>query len=575
VTLLSPPRAAPREARYTSWNGATDRPISVAEGSRLDPGEISILLDFYPTSTEGYPNLFQTADVNEGLRLEITGEPPNASAALVWKRGPGQYGSITMTRNLTINSWHNLSVSAREERGIECSFDGQVFKNDDPVTFRVDSVRLGVGFSAERKFKGSIRNAVVSLGDDSKPTLIAKLFSIVLVALFGVLAFMLRSDFRNRLSKAPPDIDPRDIEPRSNGIWVLWMAGIVCLWLAAATGLFWRSVNVPYPESSGVGFVTANIALSVLFVCAGYEFARTWFFEPEQPGIPMGSLRRYSFVVDLGLGLVAVETAIAVIGAGRAQDSAFIGHEALGLWPLRYLILFLLTAAFAEWAIRLMTGATPAKVALFVVAALFAAKMLLPTVNPHPVSNGDSARFEMSSDLVLIGLCAGAFGQEQAPLEKSNMSPVRKRLAFLVLGLLAVLLAIGTQSVAGQTTAPSQATERLLSIFWGILVAAAVLLLAGSFPHDDPAKKLTKDFQLSQFIIEHRFALFVGILAFASLANTIWTAPGALWLAALETASLISASWFIAITVRHITSRWLIGADNRRHTEARASGRCH
>jgi hypothetical protein len=561
--FISAPQAEPKEIRLKDWNSARDEPISIKSVSDKNSGEFSLRLDFRLTSTEGYPNLFQTSDVNEGLRLEIAGVSPNSTAALIWRKSPGQFGSIILTPKLSINSWHKLALSVRKDHGIECNFDGQLFKNLDPVSFRIDSIKIGQGFSAERKFRGDIRNAVVL--PNGEPTSSASKWAIPLAALILFLALF--SVLRHNLSivdaGAPLAFDSCVDELRSYGIWIVWVIGIVALFVEATGDLFWQRTGIPYPESSPVGFVAANISQSVLFVCGGYEFARLLLFEPTEINLSMRALRRYSFVIDLGFALLTLETAATFFGPTVGHYTAQVGLESLGLWPLRYLALFWLAVVFIEWASRLFPNARPRKCALFVVVALLLAKMIFWKVLSHKLSSHPIVRFDLSSDLMLLGLSAGALYQMQTQLTRINLLRGGKTLAILLLSVFFVLLIFETQSLSGRSPMLSAASERLISLFWGTWVALCALTASVTLKEKQTAAPMNHGASFARIVVEHRFASFLGILIFVLLTKVIWTASGTRWLNVLEFATLAIAAGSIALNARSLSLFLLMGKKSR------------
>jgi len=103
----------------------------------------------------GFPNLFQTDDVNSGIRVELSG---NTLAVIVARdAGSSSPRGIIITRRMRPETDYLLELQAETESGLSIRLNGNTIEVDDPqISFSLQNLRIGVGFDDNRKFVGPI-----------------------------------------------------------------------------------------------------------------------------------------------------------------------------------------------------------------------------------------------------------------------------------------------------------------------------------------------------------------------------------------------------------------------------------
>lgn len=145
------------------YDSAVDSPISLDSLSNINPTFIKINLSFFPYNTDGWPNVFQTAPLNNGIRLEQSGRNLLLLIPSKWldKGNPG-LKQILLTSDLTTDAWHDLEIEAINGELVKATYDGQTFiyKNRG-INFSSSRIIIGSGFVNERQFKGKIKEITI------------------------------------------------------------------------------------------------------------------------------------------------------------------------------------------------------------------------------------------------------------------------------------------------------------------------------------------------------------------------------------------------------------------------------
>ena len=130
-------------------------PYQIFSGEEKNYG-FKFKIDFVPKTSPGYPNLFQTADVNDGFRIETSG----SSISYVIKSkamATGLYGGV-LSSNMTADTLHNLSFNYNPiSDNLKIEFDGKVIGNEAAPKIFSKNFIIGKGFTNERIFTGTIK----------------------------------------------------------------------------------------------------------------------------------------------------------------------------------------------------------------------------------------------------------------------------------------------------------------------------------------------------------------------------------------------------------------------------------
>ena len=131
----------------------------------FDKVYIKIVMDYELIPfNEGYPNLFQTDDINEGIRLEFS----KNGIGLVYGTGdPAAPSTIPMIKRLKFYEIHHIEIDAVDREYIEVndSYAGGYVTTSSAPNFSISNIMIGRGFDDTRKFSGKIYNASISICD--------------------------------------------------------------------------------------------------------------------------------------------------------------------------------------------------------------------------------------------------------------------------------------------------------------------------------------------------------------------------------------------------------------------------
>lgn len=143
---------------------------------RPDRAYIAMDFDFRPSDMNGYPNLFQTADVNDGIRAELG----NSTIGLITHRGDALHGDQIAT-GVEVGKWYHLKLRALNDGYVHVEISGQpVFDTwYQAEVFGATRIVLGQGFSPDRRFRGDIRNATMQVREARSPATGAKVVTIL------------------------------------------------------------------------------------------------------------------------------------------------------------------------------------------------------------------------------------------------------------------------------------------------------------------------------------------------------------------------------------------------------------
>jgi hypothetical protein len=119
-----------------------------------------ISMSLVARSLDGFPNAFQTAPGNAGVRLEFT----PGMAALVVATNQGDWRIIPVSTSFGVNEPHTIDLTIDAQDRVVIVLDGkavvdQVFPD---LSYQISDVVIGSGFSKARPFVGEIHDASVS-----------------------------------------------------------------------------------------------------------------------------------------------------------------------------------------------------------------------------------------------------------------------------------------------------------------------------------------------------------------------------------------------------------------------------
>lgn len=175
-------------------NGVTvlsDQPVSLSKDYVIK-GEI----DFTPQETYKYENIFQTADVNQGIRAEIS---PDNIFSLIYSDKKGELKGI-LGEQLQPNTTYKLifqitpvtvsSILKEKTDGKFWNIKGDAIVADSIFPMAIQRIISGSGFSEERNFSGTIDNFELNIKSGKKTSaLVFFTLLFTLLPLFAALYF--------------------------------------------------------------------------------------------------------------------------------------------------------------------------------------------------------------------------------------------------------------------------------------------------------------------------------------------------------------------------------------------------
>lgn len=140
-----------RSASYTS--GAP--PVQLYLGKDIKNNLIYVDLAFSIDKLAGYQDLFQTANVNAGIRAEIDGS--GHSGIAVTDDVTGVLKGYSFDKRLVPGHEYHLHVKAVNGRFITATLDG-LSPEQAPLVprYKINRILIGQGFTSKRKFHGRI-----------------------------------------------------------------------------------------------------------------------------------------------------------------------------------------------------------------------------------------------------------------------------------------------------------------------------------------------------------------------------------------------------------------------------------
>ena len=188
-----------------SWT--KDRaPVKVGSFETSESGKLRMEYKFrIDDSNLDYPNLFQTSDVNFGVRAEISnGSPygsPNVFGIVYSTDSAGTLQGITLSEDFKFGEDYELILEAKQNKFISATFNGvnKTISSPPPI-FRTDNILIGQGFNLERSFTGEISKFEVNyIPSEQTNKLIYFITNGVIIGL--ILGLFLRKGIRFRRSE--------------------------------------------------------------------------------------------------------------------------------------------------------------------------------------------------------------------------------------------------------------------------------------------------------------------------------------------------------------------------------------
>jgi hypothetical protein len=131
----------------------------VGQGASRD---VSVAFDFKAATDGKTCDIFQTAPLNDGIRLEYS--LPGTLAMVVNSDVPPGY-KVFLAPGVSAGQWHRFRTSLTHDGHVQISIDGlvEVDTSEPALNYSVRDVVLGRGFDASRTFTGAVHDATIDV----------------------------------------------------------------------------------------------------------------------------------------------------------------------------------------------------------------------------------------------------------------------------------------------------------------------------------------------------------------------------------------------------------------------------
>ncbi len=148
----------------SNYKSGENLPLQLGTPERPNLNYIYLSFKFKATDFSGHPNLFQTANYNQGIRLEIS---EAGSALLVPLKGSSAaLKAMPISIDQDGQRWHELVFELLNHNYINVTLDqiAVVSFKDPAIAADLSNIIVGGGFDSTRYFKGEIKEVLAKTG---------------------------------------------------------------------------------------------------------------------------------------------------------------------------------------------------------------------------------------------------------------------------------------------------------------------------------------------------------------------------------------------------------------------------
>src|SRR3972149_2702883 len=141
-------------------NRSNDRKLAEVkkyqESRRSDAMDMRVKFKMKAYSVSEWNNIFQTAPVNTGIRMELS--KPSTLSLLIGSRDSAIFKAFDLTKILTFNEWHKVEIEIRKNNDLKIFFDNEPIVSTliGNIDYDVADIAVGTGFSRMRHFDGEL-----------------------------------------------------------------------------------------------------------------------------------------------------------------------------------------------------------------------------------------------------------------------------------------------------------------------------------------------------------------------------------------------------------------------------------
>lgn len=132
----------------------------INETQESNQQEININFRMKVYSMGEFGNVFQTAELNSGIRLELI--KPNTLLLII--ANAGHEKGIELTKSLELNKWYSIAITINQSGRIKVFVDGAMTAHAllNSTNYKIQGIAVGTGFSKSRPFDGKVENFSIS-----------------------------------------------------------------------------------------------------------------------------------------------------------------------------------------------------------------------------------------------------------------------------------------------------------------------------------------------------------------------------------------------------------------------------
>lgn len=126
-----------------------------------DALDMNIRFKMKAYSISEWNNIFQSAPVNTGIRMELS--KPSTLSLLIGSRDSAIFKAFDLTKILTLNEWHKVEIDIQKNNNLKILFDGEPVVSTllGNIDFDVSDIAIGTGFSRMRDFDGELSDVEI------------------------------------------------------------------------------------------------------------------------------------------------------------------------------------------------------------------------------------------------------------------------------------------------------------------------------------------------------------------------------------------------------------------------------
>ncbi|MHB8248858.1 MAG: hypothetical protein ACYDCX_08250 [Acidithiobacillus sp.] len=186
------------------------RPITVYRGKNIENSFALLTLRFSLNELDGYQDLFQTSDMNSGVRIEIG---PAGTIGIVSRDVEGRLAGRSFPTVIVPGKTYTLTMMAANKYTITAFLNG-IKQNGWHYTprFNTNNILIGDGFTPERQFNGSETTTIdiVEIGSYNTSYNLVFFIRLLLLVASGIIFFFLTGQIYFNHKKQNNTIFDRD-----------------------------------------------------------------------------------------------------------------------------------------------------------------------------------------------------------------------------------------------------------------------------------------------------------------------------------------------------------------------------